>query len=189
MASHGGSLRLYYSPSVWSGQRQALEIELPTRDTTFREVLYAALDQLRNLDGRCGSEDDVFGHSEDEEEWLILEVWNGLERRVAFSECPAHLLGKWGNFGSQVQLVLRPKETMRGEAAKGRHRGRRHHSKLRNRRFPLSHYVSTVHALSAKRQSLQSGMFVPVCACECVCAHAGEAEVCGPVSPVRGSSM
>lgn len=166
MARHG-SLRLYYSPSVWSRQRQALEIELPGKDTTFREVLHAALDQLQILEGRCGTEDDVLEHSEDEEEWLIMEAWNGLERRVALSECPAHLLGKWGNFVSQVQLVLRPKEKVRGQGAKRKHKGGRHGSKLRTRRLHLSHYVAAVHALSAKRRSLQSG----VCLCAFVQAH------------------
>ena len=186
MARHG-SLCLYYSPSVRSRQRQALEIELPGKDATFREVLHAALNQLQILEGRCGSEDDVFEHNEEEEEeeWLIMEAWNGLERRVALSECPAHLLGKWGNFVSQVQLVLRPKEKVRGQGAKGKRKGGRRGSKLRTRRLPLCHYVAAVHALSAKRRSMQSG----VCQCACVrphqCVHVKERQVCvvhcGPV--------
>jgi len=156
LARHG-SLRLHYSPSVWSRQRQALEIELPGKDVTFRDVLYAALDQLQVLDGRCESEDDVFGLSDDDEEWLILEVWNGLERRVALSECPTHLLRKWGSFVSQIQLVLRPKEKLREHGAKGRPKGGRHRSNRHTRRLQLSHYVAAVRAVAAKRQSLQSG--------------------------------
>ena len=148
---------------MWSRQRQALEIELPGKDATFRDVLHAALDQLQVPDGRCGSEDDVFGLSDDEEEWLILEVWNGLERRVALSECPTHLLRKWGSFVSQIQLVLRPKEKLREHGAKGRPKGGRHRSNRHTRRLQLSHYVAAVRAVSAKRQSLQSG--------GCLCEH------------------
>lgn len=150
---------------MWSRQQRALEIELPGKDATFRDVLHAALDQLQVLGGRCGSEDDVFGLSDDEEEWLILEVWNGLERRVALSECPNHLLRKWGNFVSQIQLVLRPKEEkLREHGAKGRPKGGRHRSNRHTRRLQLSHYVAAVQAVSAKRQSLQSGGRLWACA-------------------------
>ena len=104
------TMKLSYCPSVWSPRQLCLDIPIPHRTTTFSDVLDTAVKLLpASVPDDGYSEIDVFASEVDKSDWVITEAWNGLERRVDWTESPAHLQYKWGQYLSQVQFILRPK--------------------------------------------------------------------------------
>ena len=109
MSSSTKTIKLLYCPTARSPQRNALNIPIPRKTTTFADVLETAL-SLLPVGTTEDSNNDVFLCEVDKNDWMILESWNGLERCVSWRESPSHLLYKWGQYISQVQFVLRPRK-------------------------------------------------------------------------------
>ena len=102
-------LQLHYFPILNDyHQSTILNIQIANGQTTFRDVLNVALDKVYPSAHNSSSSPK---QQWEEKDWAISEVWNSLQREVAWKENPAKLLNQWGNFRKQVTFLLKHRKT------------------------------------------------------------------------------